>query len=81
MIKVLEYTKEVMHNAIAHHSLAGAPPVPEQSAPASFPPSLYIERDVVWYGISLWPVGVSCAACAPSQFLLLQPFRWQDMRS
>ena len=37
-------------------------------APANSSPSLYAEQDVLWYGIALWPVGVSCPGCAPSHF-------------
>ena len=60
-----------MHNAIAHHPLTDAQPVPEQWSPLPHltPPSLYIEHDVTWSGISLWPVWVSCPGCAPSQLL------------
>ena len=36
IIKELEYTKQVMHNAIAHHSLTDAQLLPE---PRSTPPS------------------------------------------
>jgi len=39
MIK--EYTKHVMHNAIADLLLTNAQPVPEQQAPASFPLTLF----------------------------------------
>ena len=59
-----------MHNAIAHHPLTNAQPVPEQRLPASFSPILYTEHDVIWYGISLWPVWVSCPGCVPSQRLV-----------
>ena len=71
MIKDLEYTKQVMHNA--HHPPTDAQPVPEQWPPASFPPSLYTGHDVLWYGISLWPVWVSCPGCVPSQLLVPPP--------
>ena len=33
IIKELEYTKQVMHNAIAHHLLTDAQLVPEQRIP------------------------------------------------
>ena len=34
------------------------------------PPALYAEHDVIWYGVSLWSVGVSCPGCVPSQLLV-----------
>ena len=36
------------------------------------PPSKLLPHDVIWYGISLWPVSVSCPNSVPSQ--LLGPF-------
>ena len=82
LIKGLEYTKQVMHSAIAQHSPNDAQPVPQQWLLASFPPSLYIGHDVTWYGIILWPVWVSCPGCVPSQLLVpLQPSCWLGMRS
>ena len=36
IIKGLEYTKQVMHNAIAHHLLTNAQLAPEKQSP--FPP-------------------------------------------
>ena len=43
IIKGLEYTKQVMHNAIAHHLLTDAQLVPEQqSAPPGQLPPVYI---------------------------------------
>ena len=42
-IKELEYKKQVMHNAIAHHSLTDAQLVPKQwSAPPGQLPPVYI---------------------------------------
>ena len=32
ILKELEYTKQVMHNAIAHHSLTDAQLIPEQES-------------------------------------------------
>ena len=32
--------------------------------------ALYAECDILCYGTSLWPAGVSCASCAPSQHLV-----------
>lgn len=46
MIKQLEYTKETMHNAIAHYSLTHAQPVPEQHPLASIYLCLHTEYDI-----------------------------------
>ena len=85
IIRGLENTKQVMHNAIAHHVPTDAQLVPEQQyapPPPPTPPSLYTGHDVTWYGIPLWPVGVSCPGCVPSQLLVpLQPSCWLGMRS
>ena len=37
------------------------------------PPALCAEHDAIWSGISLWPVGVSCPGCVPSQLLVPPP--------
>ena len=59
---------------IAHHQLTNAQPVPEQWPLASLPPSFIAKHDIIWSGISLWSVGVSCPSCVPSQlFLHIQP--------
>ena len=83
MIKV--YTKQMMHSAIAHQLLTNVQPVPEQRAatPRPTPSSFIVHHDVTWYGISLWPVWVSCPGCVPSQLLVYcQPPCWQGrMRS
>ena len=77
--KELEYTKQVMHNAIAHHLLTDAQLVPEQRSTPSrpTPPSLYTGHDVTWYGIplltSLGQLPWLCplpTSCAPPAFLL-----------
>jgi len=40
-------------------------------------PVFIAEHDAVWYGISLWPICVSCAGCVPSQLLAYsQPTYW-----
>ena len=42
IIKGLEYTKQVMHNAIAHHLLTDAKLVPKQRSPqANSPQFIY----------------------------------------
>ena len=84
-IKELEYTKQVMHNTVAHRSQADAQLVPEQRSalpPWPIPPSLYTGHDITWYRIPLWPVWVSCPGCVPSQLVVpLQPSCWLGMRS
>ena len=40
------------------------------------PAAFIAEHDIVWYGKSLWSVGVSCPGCAPSQLSVhLHPTR------
>ena len=84
-MKGLEYTKQVMHNAIVHHSPTNAQLVPKQrSLPAPIPP-VYI-LDVMSCGMG-YPFGqFGSAAPAVSQKLgellvLLQPSCWLGMRS
>lgn len=55
--KESECMKQMIHSGVVHHS-----PVPEQQPPAIFPPGLYTEHNIIWYGISLWLVSVSCPA-------------------
>lgn len=52
-----------MHTTVAHYLPNDGQPVSEQQPLASFPPSLYTEHDVIWYGISLWPVWVIWVSC------------------
>ena len=66
--KITPKKRQVMHNAIAHHTLTDARAAICPSWPT--PPSLYTEHDVLWYGISLWLVQVSCPGYAPSQLLV-----------
>lgn len=40
VIIALEYTKQVVHNAVAYHSLTNDQPYPEHQPLAKFPPSL-----------------------------------------
>ena len=72
-----------MHNRIAHHLLTGAQPVPELRCPLANFPSLYTGHDIIWYGILLWPVWVSCPGYAPSQLLvhLLAGRAWETEKS
>ena len=82
IIKELEYAKQVMHNAIAHHSPTNAQLVPEQRSPRPTPPSLYTGHGITWYGIPLWPLWVSCPGCVLCQLLVpLQFSRWLGIRS
>lgn len=58
-----------MHNVFAHCAVTDAQPVPpssEQWPPAIFPPSLCAEHVTTWFGMSLWPVVVTCPGCNPS---------------
>ena len=56
ILKELEYTKQVMHNAIAHHSPTDAQLVPEQrSAPPNQLPPIYI-LGIMSYGME-YPFG------------------------
>lgn len=60
-----------MCRAIAHHPLTDAQSVLEQGSPSQPAPSRFIaENDVVWYGMSLWPAGVSFPESVPSQPIL-----------
>ena len=82
MIK--EYTKQVMHSAIAHHLPTDAQLVPEQrtATPRPTPPGFIVQHDVPWYGIFVWPVWDSCPSHVPSQLLVPhQPSCWLGMRS
>jgi len=58
----------------AHHLLTDAQSVPEQQQlPGQLPPAWVSSHDVMCYGISLWPVEVSCPGSAPSRFLVPAP--------
>jgi len=72
----------MMHNAVAHHPLNDAQPAPSSNLTPCPPifPSLYIEHDIMWYGISFWSVRVSCPGCAPSK-ILVHLFIQQSMGS
>lgn len=56
-----------MHDAVSHHHLTKAQPIPEQQPPTSFAPSLYTEHNTIQCGISLWIFGLGCPCCVPSQ--------------
>lgn len=75
-----EYSKQVMHSAIAHHHLTDAQPVPELQPPTSFVPSLYTKHDTIQGAISLWPL---CPCSVPSQLSVPpQPHgRWGGVRN
>lgn len=61
-----------MHGAVAHHLLTDAQPVHQQqlTTPGQLPTSLYTERHILWYGLSLWPARVSCPVIAASLLLM-----------
>ena len=71
----------VMHNAIAHHPLTNAQAEIHPSQPT--PPCLYTGHYILWYGISLSLVQVSCPGYAPSQLLvhLLAGRAWETEKS
>lgn len=55
ILPIKEYTRRVMHSAIAHHSEPDAQPVPELRSPTlppPPPPAVYTEHDVTRYRIS-----------------------------
>ena len=71
ILKELEYTKQVMHNAIAHHLLTDAQSVPEQrSTPPSQLPPVYI-LGMTSYGMeySFGQFGSAVLAVSPPNFL------------
>ena len=71
ILKELEYTKQVMHNAIAHHSPTDAQLVPEQrSAPPGQLPPVYI-LGMMSYGMeySFGQFGSAVLAVSPPSFL------------
>jgi len=71
-----------MHNAVAHHPMNGLEPVAEQqSLSLANSPSLHAEHDAIWHGISLWPVGVSCPGCVPSQLPVHRAAQQEKLRS
>ena len=68
---------QVMHDSTAHRLLTDAQPVPELRSPDPSQHThththtrFYTEHDVLWHGIPLWLVWVSCTGCVPSQFLV-----------
>ena len=71
ILKELEYTKQVMHNAVAHHSPTDAQLVPEQrSAPPSQLPPVYI-LGMMSYGMEcpFGQFGSAVLAVSPPSFL------------
>ena len=71
LLKELEYTKQVMHNAIAHHSLSNAQLVPKQrSAPPSQLLPVYI-LGMTSYGMEypFGQFGSAVLAVSPPNFL------------
>lgn len=60
-----------MHSAIAHHPLTDAQTDLSSGYPSDKSPQFIAQCDIVWYGISFWPVWVSCPCCTPPSFLLI----------
>ena len=70
IIIVLEYTKQVMHNAIAHHPPTDTQLVPEQRFPPAPHPPVYI-LDMTSHGME-YPIGhfgSAALAVSPPNFL------------
>ena len=71
ILKELNYTKQVVHNAIAHHSPTDAQLVPKQrSAPSDQLPPVYI-LGVTSYGMdyAFGQLGSAVLAVSPPSFL------------
>ena len=71
ILKELDYTKQVMHNAIAHRSLTDAQSVPEQwSTPPGQLPPVYI-LGMTSYGLEypFGQLGSAVPAVSPPSFL------------
>lgn len=77
MKKELDYSKQLMHNAIAQRSPTDAQPVPEQWPQATFLPILYIKHDYKVWNILLASLGwLFWLRLLPASFAL-QPAPWQ----
>jgi len=62
-----------------HNGYWGRQNAVAQNIPPFFllPPAFIAERDIIWYGMSLWSFEVSCPGCVLSQLLVHpQPTRW-----
>jgi len=73
IIIIIEYTKQVMHNAIAHHLLTNAQPVPEwqSSSPGPIPPVYML--NMMSYGMEcpFRQFGSAVLAALPPGFLCI----------
>ena len=70
IIKGLEYTKQVMHNAIAHHLLTNAQLVPEQqSLPGQLPPVYILGMTSHGMEYPIGQFGSAVLAVSPHSFL------------
>lgn len=69
----------MMQKAIAYHQETNVDPVPKQQPFwKSLPLSFIAEHYIIWYGIFLWSIWVSCPKCVPSQSLIHpQPTSWE----
>lgn len=73
---LIKRENQVLQKATAHHlptNVRALFPNPDRL------PSLHTGQDVLWCGTFLWSIQVTCARCAPPQFLLVSP-RCQNMR-
>ena len=69
----------MMCSAIAHHPPTNTHLVPKRRFPCPHSPVPILD---VTYGISRWPVWVSCPGCVLCQLLVpLQLSRWLGMRN
>lgn len=64
--------KEVVHSNIAHYLLPDARlhPCTPISPLSRKPPSLYTGHDILWCGIFLWPVQITCPSCVLSSLFV-----------
>lgn len=75
-----EYSKQVVHSAIAHYLLTSPQPVLEHQAniPWPTPPGFIVQHNDIEYGIFLGSVRASCPSCVPFQLLVHTqlPHQW-----
>jgi len=76
-LKITQERYVMQMKTVAHHQPMPSH-FPSSAPPRQPPPQLCIaQHEVIWYGIRLWSITVSCPSCVPSQLLLHpQPTRW-----
>lgn len=71
IIIIIECTEQVMRSETAHYLLTNTQPIPVQLYPLPQPTTPYKLLSMMpCYGISLWPIWVTCPVCVPSQLLV-----------